>query len=446
MKKSICILLIITMFSAILVSCGNAGNQAPSSISPSESSTPAPEQDVTELHWIAPGVGEKSWEGLIVPVLERYYEQTGVKIVSEHYAFNDLIELIEVKIGSGSTDYDILSVDAPLVSAYAKRGYLLPLDEFYSTDELNKYTDASVDAGSWDGKFYSPPFANSSQVLWYNTDLLAQAGVTIPENDENNRLTYEEIAQLSKDVLAVLDPNGTNGIFGFDFQQVGRTYQMNPLANSLGGLNISADGMSLKGVLDSEPWIKALTWYQTQINDKVSTRGISADELPNYFYSGKLVFMIGATYIGESAEANDMTTYDYTYLPAFEGHKDKVASATGSWNFGVNAATTKAAASAEFVKFITQGEGNDMWLDIRGEMPARKDKLQAIIDNPDSPRYLKIGAYEAINTAYPRALTPAYNEYSTIIDNLWADVRNGADINEVVNSSISQFESAAAKY
>lgn len=73
-------------------------------------------------------------------------------------------------------------------------------------------------------------------------------------------------------MLDVLDPDGTNGIFGFDFQQVSRVYQMNPLANSMGGLNIGKDGFTLEGVLDSEPWIKSLTWYQDMVNSGLSTR------------------------------------------------------------------------------------------------------------------------------------------------------------------------------
>ena len=38
---------------------------------------------------------------------------------------------------------------------------------------------------------------------------------------------------------------------------------------------------------------------------------------------------------------------------------------------------------------------------------------------------MKIAAYEAANTAYPRAVTPVFGEYSTILDQAWEDVRNG---------------------
>lgn len=449
MKRLLSVLMIFTMLAMVFTGCGGTNAPAPTdsaSASPQASGGSNDGKEVKEIHWLAPGVGSSSWEGLIVPVLEKFYEETGIRVIAEHYSYGDLLDLIEVKLGSGSSDYDVITVDAPLVAAYASRGYLKPMDEYFTEEELAEFTKASVETGTWDGKFYATQFTSSSQLLWYNTKLLEQAGVTIRENGPNNRLTYEEIADLSRQVLDVLDPDGTNGIFGFDFQQVSRVYQMNPLANSMGGLNIGKDGFTLEGVLDSEPWIKSLTWYQDMVNSGLSTRGINADELPNYFYSDKLVFMVGATYIGTNCDAAGMNHYGYTYLPAFEGYEDKVASATGSWGFGINANAKDPDAAAEFIKFLSLGLGNDMWLEIRGDMPARNSVLEKITTDPNSPGYLKMGAYEAMNTAVPRAVTPAFNEYSTIMDTLWEDIRNGADIRSTVDNAIRQMNTAIEAY
>ncbi len=446
MKKTLSLLIAAAMIAGSLAGCGttkpSVSQNSPSATPVASSEAPNEPAKPKEIRWLAPGVGEKSWEGLMVPVLEKYQEKTGVKVIGEHYAYNDLMEVIEVKIASGSADYDVITVDAPLVAAYASRGYLLPAANYFTEADLSELTKASVEAGSWENEFYVTPLSSSAQVLWYNTDLLAQAGVTIRDNGPNNRLTYEEIADMAKEVLKVVNPDGKQGIFGLDFHQVSRLYQMNPLANSRGGLNIGEGGMTLEGVLDSEPWISALTWYQDLVKSGLATRGISADELPNYFYSDKLVFMIGASYIGTNCDANGMNHYGYTYLPAFKGYENSVGSATGSWGFGINKASKNPDQAADFMKFLSIGEGNDMWLKIRGEMPARNSALQNIINDNSVAGYLKIGAYEAMNTAVPRALTPAFNEYSTLMDSLWEDVRNGADIKESVANTISQFNTA----
>ena len=44
---------------------------------------------------------------------------------------------------------------------------------------------------------------------------------------------------------------------------------------------------------------------------------------------------------------------------------------------------------------------------------------------PNASMNMKIAAYEAANTAVPRAVTPVFGEYSTVLDQAWEDVRNG---------------------
>lgn len=59
---------------------------------------------------------------------------------------------------------------------------------------------------------------------------------------------------------------------------------------------------------------------------------------------------------------------------------------------------------------------------------------------------MKIAAYEAANTAVPRAVTPVFGEYSTALDQAWEDIRNGADVKETLSSAIEQYNSAIASY
>ena len=59
---------------------------------------------------------------------------------------------------------------------------------------------------------------------------------------------------------------------------------------------------------------------------------------------------------------------------------------------------------------------------------------------------MKIAAYEAANTAVPRAVTPVFGEYSTALDQAWEDVRNGADVEEALENAIDQYNSATASY
>ena len=401
------------------------------------------EEPVT-IKWISQGVGEASWEGMTKPILEKYEEETGVHVDAEFYAFNDLFEVIETQSASGNADFDVCSVDVTYVSKYGSSGYLVPLDSYFSDDERALWDEASYNAGIWDGVMYAAPQNTSAQELFYNKTLLDEAGIEIPENDGEHRLTYDQVAEMAKQALEVLDPDGSKGIIGFDFQQISRIYQMNMLANSMGGKNISEDGYSLDGIVNTEPWIKAMTWYQKLVQDGIASQGYDADQLPEMFYSGKMVFMVGGTWTQNSLTAD--FELGSTYAPCFEGYEDTTATGTGSWYFGISTNSEKEEAAADFVKWMTLGEGNDMWLEINGDVPSRLEKQEEIMNGEGISDVMKIAAYEAANTAYPRAVTPAFGEYSSILDQTWEDVRNGADVEEALNSAVEQFASAVVQY
>jgi ABC-type glycerol-3-phosphate transport system substrate-binding protein len=395
--------------------------------------------------WLTQGAGDDPgvWEQLTKPILEKYYQETGVRVIGEFYTFNDLFQVIEVKIASGSKDYDAISVDVPMVAGYVSRGYLEPMDKYFTATEKNQFIPSALAAGSWNGVFYAPPMNTSSQLLWYNKGLLTQAGVTVRPSDVNNRLTYEEIEEYARQALAKLDPNRTNGIAGLMFQQVSRTYQMCAVANSLGEKSIGDDGFTVEGVINNPGWIKAMTWYRNLYQNGLALRGYTADEISNLFNSGKVLFMIGGTWTpGQIAN----TDYGFAPVPAFKGYENKVGSPTGSWHFGVNKASTKKDLAADFIKWITLGEGNTVWLKANTDVPSTKSAISAILDNPNADPVMKIAAFEANNTAVPRALTPGYPEYSTIMDAAFEDIRNGSNVKNTLDNAVRDINAALAKY
>ena len=85
----------------------------------------------------------------------------------------------------------------------------------------------------------------------------------------------------------------------------------------------------------------------------------------------------------------------------FEGYEDKAATSTGSWYFGINSNSKNKDAAADFIKWFTLEKGNDMWLDINGDVPSRLEKQDEIKNDPDASKDMKIAAYEAAHTAVP---------------------------------------------
>lgn len=397
-----------------------------------------------EITFACTGGGD--WEPYLEPIIEKFTEETGAKVNMELYAHADYLELLQVKLPAGSDDYDVIGVDVPLVASYATKGWIAPVDEYFSDEEKAQFNASALEAGSWDGVFYAPAMNSSSQLLWWNTALLAEAGVEVPESTTENRLTWEQVADMAKEALAVLDPDGNKGIAGITFGQVSRTYQMNQLPNSLGGKNIGDDGYTAEGVINDEAWVEAATWYQGLYEEGVALKGITADDAADFFDAGKVLFIIDGTWRAQGSEANGLTDYAYAPVPAFEGHEDQVGTPTGSWHFGIPSNSQNKDLAAEFIKYMSIGEGNAMWLETHGDVPSTIAGVEALMNSEDAEGYMKIAAYESANTAVPRALTPGFTEYDTIIQNTWEDIKNGADVQEALDSAAEKIETAMEQY
>ena len=369
---------------------------------------------------------------------------------AEYLAFDNVFETLEMVMGSKSTEYDVFAADGPNVAAYVTRGYLTSLDEYFTAEEIAMFTPPMQDECTYDGKFYAAAMGDSSLVMYYNKDLLKEAGIDyealFADVDGVKRLTWEELVAVAKDVQAKIDPDGSRNIIGIEFQQVGRTYNMNVLANDFGGANIGEDAFTVDGVFNSEPWIKAMTWYQNQVNDGVFSRGITANESCSYFTAGKIVFYLGTTAMPGNFERAGMTTdnWGFTFKPYFEGYEENVTTCCGSWAVGLNPNSEKKEAAVEFLKYLCTGDGSDAYIGVSGMVPALNRQFTEELF--EAKPYLRVAQYESANTALVRAKTPGFNEYTTAVNAMWENVRNGMDPAEAAQACIDELETAFLEY
>ncbi|MDO5141524.1 MAG: extracellular solute-binding protein [Eubacteriales bacterium] len=365
---------------------------------------------------------------------------------ADYLAFDNVFETLEILMSSQSSEYDVFAADGPNIAAYAQRGYLTPLTDYFTTEEVEMFTPPMQVEAFYNGEMYGAPMGDSSLVLYYNTALLEQAGIDYDFSALNgeNRITWEELVKIAEQAQSKLDPDGSKGIFGIEFQQVGRTYQMNVLANDFGGENIGADGFTVDGVFNGEPWQKALNWYQDQVDAGVFTKGINASDTSSYFMSGKIIFYLGTTAMPGTFDSNGFTDYGYTYVPCFEGYENEVTTSCGSWTVGINPYSEKTEAAVEFIKYLCLYDGSDVYIDVSGMVPAvsRQFTDELLAAKP----YLEIAQYEGANTALVRAITPGFNEYATAVNALWENVRNGADPAQAAEDCISELNTAFMEY
>lgn len=404
---------------------------------------PAAAQEPTTITWLT-----LTWNGVEDVVADFEAANPDINVEPEMVPFNSLFEQIQVRFGAGSPDPDVISVDVPLVAGYGLRGWLLPLDDAFNDEERADWLEAALAAGSYNGELLAAPVSTSTQLLFYNTDVLEAAGVTPPGQDE--RLTMEQIAELAPQLTQDTDGDGVTDIWGFTWEQTNRIYQLQPMPEGLGGDAIGEDGLTVDGIINSQAWIDSFTYYSDMFN--VLKAAPQDDTVPasDLFAGGKLAMMIGGPWnINRLIRDNVEFNWNVSRHPYFAD--GEIVTPTGSWHIGVNKNSDQPDAAKRFVHWISTGTGAETWWRKgSGDFPAQKSVLalfatdEQFAEAPAS--YLRIAADEATVNPVPRPVTPGYLEYEQILQNTFQDIRTGADVTESLNLAVSRIESEMAKY
>lgn len=451
MKNKMFLLLSVFMIFMLIVGCStNSSNKSPANNAAAPSNDKEPSNNkgtddskVVEITYVIQGDGKR-----MLPVVEAFEkENPNIKVKLEPYPFRQLFETIEVKLGSQSTDVDILDVDVPLVANYSVKGFLEPLDNYLDPGIRAKFIDSAVEAGSYNGQFMAPPLNTSTQLLYYNKDIFDEKGVPYPSFEIEDRMTWEEVVKIAQQLTYDVTGNGQTDVFGLSFHQISRPYQMLALPQSLGAKVISDNGIVSTGYTNSPEMIQAGQFYYDLFNTWKITPKIPVEQSQEYFYTGKVAMFVSGPW-----EVANLATTDINYgiapHPYFEG--GKAVTGTGSWHVGISKFSNKKEAAAKFIEYVTAGEGSRIWFETVKNLPANVELLKEIMENPAYENFpdnvQRLGAYEASNTAVPRPLTPGYLEWETIVNRAFEDIKNGSDPKKTFDSSVVEIDRLLKKY
>jgi len=74
----------------------------------------------------------------------------------------------------------LLDFDGPFLYNYAWAGYLIPLDDYVSSEMRDDFLPSIIDQGTYAGQLYSLGTFDSGLSLWANKAYLEEAGIRIP--------------------------------------------------------------------------------------------------------------------------------------------------------------------------------------------------------------------------------------------------------------------------
>jgi len=103
-----------------------------------------------------------------------------VTINLELTPFQELFPKIETAVASGAV-LDLFQADGPDIKHYAYNKVIVPLDKYFTKEELAAFVPINVEAGTYKGTFYSPGIMESCSLMFYNKDMTDAAGIKPPE-------------------------------------------------------------------------------------------------------------------------------------------------------------------------------------------------------------------------------------------------------------------------
>src|ERR687887_2867425 len=173
---------------------------------------PGAAQEKVTLKFLSVARGEPRRQAVLLAVDRFEKANPSVKVELTEIPFDQYFQKLSVALASGS-GVDVFDVDSPLVAAYGWQDVLLPLAEHIDKADWADYLDQERQTAVYGGRFLSVPWSSSSQAVFYNVDMLKDAGIT-PPTEPDKRWTWGQLLEAAKKLTRRV-PDGTTQVWGF---------------------------------------------------------------------------------------------------------------------------------------------------------------------------------------------------------------------------------------
>ena len=341
MKKVLATLLAAAMAVTMLVGCGSTDKgtttEAPAAkeeTAPAASSTEASEPvaasedasgEVTIwYYWETAG----HQEALNHIIQEFNDKQDKITVQAKYVPFADFKKQLSVGASAGELP-DIVILDNPDHASYAAMGIFADITDRF---DVSTYYPGPVNSCTLDGRLYGVPFGSNDLVLFYNEDMLKEAGCEVPT-------TWDELLDVAKKTTK-------NNVYGFAhsaLQNEEGTFNFLPWVWSTGQTSYE---------INSEGGIKAMYFMKDLVESgafpKEAINWTQGDTM-NQFISGNLAMMINGTW---QIPTMRQEVPDLKWNVAAIPQDKQQASGLGGENYAVIAGGNEEAAIA-FLQYAT---------------------------------------------------------------------------------------------
>ncbi|MBP1702360.1 MAG: extracellular solute-binding protein [Chloroflexi bacterium] len=248
--------------------------------------------------------------------------------------------------------YDVVMTDVVWYDEFIKKGYLTDITDKATQEMKDDIFPTAWNVVTRNGKSYGMPWLLDTKYLFYNTDLLQQAGFTNPPKTWEELLT---MAQAMKDQGLVEYP-----IVWSWAQAEAAICDFTALLYGNGGTFLDESGQP---AFNNEQGVAVLEWMKSTIDNGLSNPAsaqyLEGDVL-NTFAQGKAAFALNWLFMYDVANfdtENSQVTgkVGITNIPVFEsiGGNPPSASVDGSSGFSITATSPNVEAAWKYVTFLT---------------------------------------------------------------------------------------------
>lgn len=343
---------------------------------------------------------------------------------SDSYAYDN-------KVATAVTSNDLPSiffVDGPQVSYYAANGIIVPLNDYFSDDDLKDFVPSTVAQCTYDGKLYAISATESSVAFYYNKDYLKECGVDVADLDSrtiDNPITWSELEEIAK--KCTTDKYvGTHIIMDHG---EGLPYALEPMYISEGKDYISADGSEADGYVNSKEAVKTTTFMA----DLIAKGYANVEPISDEFLNGACATMIGGSWDVATLENNADFDWGVTYYPVSDDTK-KAVSPCGDWSAAISKDCKNVEGAGKFLQWLMSTDNVASYAAAIAKPATRNSAYETdeMADYKNAPRSLFV---EQLNsTAVPRPRTPSYAVFSTAyaeaMTNIFSEAASSGEVDQ----------------
>ena len=355
MKRILAIALAAVM-TLSLAACG-AKEETPATSSTPATSTPAAEK--VELNVIAAQYGTQTadWWANFVKEFNAEYED--INLTVDVVSWNDIYTVVNTRIANDEAP-DILNID--VFADYQADDLLLPAQDYVSEETYAKMYPSFLEQSVVDGTVWAVPDLASARALYYNADLLAEAGVEVPT-------TFEELTAACQKIIDHF--GGEVYPWGIDMTtDEGQAAFAYYTWNNGGGF-VDADG---NWTLNSPENVEAIEYAVNLVKSGYTNSDPATQtryDLQDLFGAGKLAMVIGPnsipTYISDKGMS---VNYGVASIPCSTGTSVSAGVMDRFMCFDNDYSDAELAAVTTFFDYFYDDARYSDWVLMEGFLPA----------------------------------------------------------------------------